>query len=573
MTELAVYLDLVALIPPIAGLLQLARRKVSLQELKARTVAAISLYFIATIIFDVLRHQGFTWAEIAIPITLWLVFSSIGFLAANLCYCPETRTRREALSKILRIPSFHAYGVTVLAWLAVTLYFRSPNLYANILLWTSATLYPSLLFRAAKKRAQSNHVRDMLKILLVAWLGVSAVSLPALLLGPDSPLGFTLPYNYQVLFITGSLYSYFMSLAVADPSGISRLWMPRLVPQTLIEFGKRYLVIHDAGNRTQSFLANTFRGIIESGGKVVVRAPQQSWLLDSLKQDNPKFTDWMKTGRLVSVAGTEKPAQTRSEKAGPGITSTLFVRDLESGDLLDKDSGGEPVKEKDRATSELLLIQSTKAPRPQLNEFLKRNGDVKVVDLSEPKDYFSSRLNLRHNQLQGSSILLEYDSSSDLGVVEKFFQEGISYAEKCVLFTSKSSNLYRAFKGRELVKVVATSSLASRPEELPDGEVQIPDKELGLVTSIVNELLENHQTTAVRIVFDSIGELIRAQHWEQLYSGVKQLVELLTVPQATSIILVYTDTSEPHFLGALRALFSVQMKLDRVGLQVRKIPL
>jgi len=132
----------------------------------------------------------------------------------------------------------------------------------------------------------------------------------------------------------------------------------------------------------------------------------------------------------------------------------------------------------------------------------------------------------------------------------------------CALFTSKSSKLYRALKGKRMVRIVAASSLVSTPDESPDGEIQIPDKELGLVTSLVTDFFENNMSVALSFVFDSITELIRGERWEQVYSGIKQLIELLSPSTVTAIFLVNTETTEPRFLGALRGLFSVQMRLD-----------
>jgi hypothetical protein len=97
---------------------------------------------------------------------------------------------------------------------------------------------------------------------------------------------------------------------------------------------------------------------------------------------------------------------------------------------------------------------------------------------------------------------------------------------------------------------------------LPDGEIQIPDKELGLVTSLVTDFFENNRSVALSFVFDSITELIRGERWEQVYGGIKQLIELLSPSTVTSIFLVNTETTEARFLGALRGLFSVQMRLD-----------
>lgn len=575
--ETAIYLNLIALIPPLVGLALLFRRRAGFLEVKTATVAHANSYFIAAVSFDILTNLGFAWATVGTLFSLFLLFSAVGFLAANLCFCPGSRSMRESLSKILRSISFLLYELAILGWLAVTLYLQSPNLSTNIILWGVTTIYPTILFLQAKKRANAAHVRDMLTILSTTWFGLGLIILPTILLGTGTLLpGMSLPFSLPLTFLAGSLFYYFMARAVTDPTGLSRLWMSRLVPQTIIELGRSYLILHDTGSRTLTFLSNTFRNMIESGSKVIVRAPRRSWLLETLTRTDPKFGEWMKDGRLVSIAENETPntpiMQAISERVSLGTTSTIFVRSLEPRDLLAARPSSEEIpKEKSQMTSELLLLESSKTPRPQLNEFLKRNDDIHVLDLSEPKEYFSALVNLQHARLHGSKILLEYDSSSDLGIVEKFFMEGIAYAEKCVLFTSKSSNLYRAIKGKELIKTVAASSLVSVPDELLDGEVQIPDRELGLVTSIASDLLENNKTTAVRFVFDSITELIRGDHWEQLYSGVKQLVELLSVQHATAIFLVNRDTFDPKFLGALRAIFSVQMKQDSVGLQITKL--
>jgi len=40
------------------------------------------------------------------------------------------------------------------------------------------------------------------------------------------------------------------------------------------------------------------------------------------------------------------------------------------------------------------------------------------------------------------------------------------------------------------------------------------------------------------------------------------LIELLSPSTVTAIFLVNTETTEARFLGALRGLFSVQMRLD-----------
>lgn len=575
MADPAVYIDLVALLPPVAGLALLLKRKAGLSDVKVAAASWASLFFTAAVTFDILTLQGITWAPIGTLVSVTLLVATVGFLAANLCYCPESRSVRQSLSKVLKSVSYLTYAAILLGWLITTIYLQASYLPGNLLLWATTTIYPTLLFLTARKRAGAAHSKDTLTILSIAWVAQAMVSLPTVLFATGTPaLGVTVPFGYQFAFLTSSLFYYFMSVSLTDPTSLSRLWVSRLVPQTIIELGRRYLIIHDTGGRTPSFLSNIFRNLVESGSKVVVKG-RQSWLMETIAQTEPRFNEWVRSGKILNTL--EPPADTSmmhalSEKVGFGKTPTVYVKSLEPGALFNVAAPPSEVsKEKGQLVSELFLLESSKTPRPQLTEFLERNVDIQVVDLSEPKDYFSALVNLEHNRLQGSKILLEYDSAGDLGVVEKFLMEGIGYAEKCVLFTSKSSKFYRAIKGRELVKIVAASSLVSAPDELPDGEVQIPDRELGLVTSIASDLLENNRTSTVRFVFDSIEELIRGDRWEQQYSGVKQLVELLNVPHATALFLVNNGTTEPKFLASLKGVFAVQMRLDSTGLQVKKL--
>src|SRR5438105_4682549 len=91
--------------------------------------------------------------------------------------------------------------------------------------------------------------------------------------------------------------------------------------------------------------------------------------------------------------------------------------------------------------------------------------------------------------------------------------------------------------------------------------MQIPDKELGLVAAVLSDFLDNSKNSGASFVFDSITELIRVERWEPVYSGIKQLIDLLTVPNATALFLANINTMEPRFLGALHGAFALQLRL------------
>jgi len=280
----------------------------------------------------------------------------------------------------------------------------------------------------------------------------------------------------------------------------------------------------------------------------------------------------MRNGKLVTYSlASDKSEESKegiAEKLGLGSTSTVYVTELDLGNLAQNHFHLDTQPN----SSEVFILESSKAPRSQVADLISQNTDLQLLDLSERASPFSSQVQLDHAKLQRSSILMEYDSASTFEeTVDKFLTEAIANAELPVLFTSKSSKLYRAIKGKRMVKIVVASSLVSSPDELPDGEIQIPDRELGLVTSIASDFLENNKNMSVSFVFDSLTDLIRGERWEQTYSGVKQIVELLDVPNANALFLANRDSFEPRFLGALRSLFSVQMRLDGSGLQLTKL--
>jgi hypothetical protein len=475
------------------------------------------------------------------------------WLAVTLTFQPVTSSLTSYGNEAYVLPAFPTWYIALTAALAIPI-----------------VLYPSLLLLSSLRRAQTSYTRNSLLLMLSSWLCFPTVGLVVFFL-----LSPTIPFAYELGLVVSSAFYCLLSVSIRNLPGPTKFLKSSLFPQSLIKFGKRYLVLHDTGKRTISFLSSAFRSTIEAGAKVVLKSPS-TWLVEGLSRNDSRFNEWAENGRFVTssaVSDNRRSAKEGlSDKFGLSQTATVFVKELDREDLQGSmGSFAKEPKNPSEPEAEVLLLESSKAPRPQVADFLQRNKDVELVNLSDASDPFSTLVNLSHSKIEGSKILIEYSSNSNFeDLVKKFFDEGIANAEMCALFTSKSSKLYRALKGKRMVRIVAASSLVSTPDESPDGEIQIPDKELGLVTSLVTDFYENNKSVALSLVFDSISELIRGERWEQVYSGIKQLIELLSPSTVTAIFLVNTETTEPRFLGALRGLFSVQMKLD-TGSQALKV--
>jgi hypothetical protein len=525
-----------------------------------------------------IRNLGYSWAAYGIQVSAGLIFAVIGLMAANIYFCPESNSLRETWSRLKSRTSLLVYEAIVVVWVGLNIFLPTLYLTYTIVLLTAAIVYPTVLFRAARTRAKPPHVKNALATISITWFLFITLSTFLFALGAEPPvLPVSIPFAWEMAFVTGSILFYIMSVTEANPLGSVRFSTGQLVPETIIKPGHRYLILHDSGNRAITFLTSTLKSLIDSGSRIIIRPPTSSWLVASLSQTEPRFSEWRKSGKVV-VTETEPEAGSQheglTERLSFGPVSRIYLKEIDRENLQTPAAASDTkMGERQDRQSEILLLESSKAPRPQLTEFLRQNSEIELLNLSESTNPFSALFNLDHQELRGSAILFEYDNNLDYETaIDKFFAEGTSNAELCVLFTVKSSKLYRAVKRSRMIKIVAASSLVSAPDELPDGEMQIPDKELGLVAAIASDFLDNSKNSGSSFVFDSITDLIRGERWEQVYSGIRQLIDLLTVPNATALFLVNVNTTEARFLGALRGSFAVHLRMDSSGLRAVKVP-
>ena len=587
----AIYLDLVAMVAPALSLWLLIHQKSSFIGLVRHNLGRFNIYFFLILLADIARVL--TQSVVATDVMMlgyFLVAMNFGHAAAVIQYCPEAETWGESIRIIFkRTLLFPLYLLLLGAWLAVTVSFDpvissitifggASDVVPSLPMWYTVfaasvgipiTLYPALLILKSWRRVQTSYKRNSLFLMLCCWLCFPTVGLFAFF--QLSPF---IPFSYELELIASTLIYCMLAISTRSVTGTTRFLRSSLSPQSFIRTGKRYLILHDASLRTISFLSSALRSAIDAGARVAIASP--TWLIEGLSRNDSDFNDWQRSGKLLTSSLLQLHESSEKEglsaRLGLNPVATVFVKEFAQQDLLRTlNPISESLKTKE-PEAEVLLLESRRAPRPQLAEFLEKNKDTELVDLSEASDPFSTMIGLNHRRIEGSKILLEYSSNMNAeDLVSKFFDEGIANAEMCALFTSKSSTLYRALKAKRMVRFIAASSLVSTPDELPDGEIQIPDKELGLVTSLVTEFYENNKSIALSLVFDSLGELIRGERWEQIYSGVKQLVELTTPSTITAIFLVNKDTTDSGYLGALRGLFSVQMRIDENNQSLRVI--
>src|SRR5213594_1951891 len=411
-----VYLDLVAMVAPALSLWLLFRQKPSFVGIARENLIWLNIYFFLILAADIDRilTQN-VLATYAMLVGFFLVAVNFGHAAAVVQFCPEARTWGESVRIILkRTMLFPLFLLILGTWLAVTIVFdpvtSSLTSYGNeayvlptFPAWYTAltvavavpiVLYPSLMLLSSLRRAQTSYTRNSLLLMLSSWLCFPTVGLVVFFL--LSPM---IPFSYELgLIISSTLYC-LLAISIRSLPGTTRFLKSSLFPQSLIKFGKRYLVLHDSGTRTVSFLSSAFRSTIEAGAKVVLKSPA-TWLVEGLSRNDSRFKEWTENGKFVTSSARSDDKRSGkeglSDKFGLSQTATVFVKELERQDLQGSMVSIARVS-KNEPEAEVLLLESIQAPRPQVADFLQKNGDVELVNLSEASDPFSTLVNLDHS--------------------------------------------------------------------------------------------------------------------------------------------------------------------------------
>src|SRR5438309_9487764 len=200
--------------------------------------------------------------------------------------------------------------------------------------------------------------------------------------------------------ITGSVLFFLMSLTRLYPLGFGGLSSGQLVPGTIVKAGHRYLILHDSGKRAISFLSSTLGGLIDSGARVIISASSNGWLVGNLSEHESHFSEWKQNGRVIvseGWIGHNIPREGLTDRLSFGPTSTVFVNELTQENLegIVSPPDGRPGGTS-QELAKLFLLETSKAPRPQLNEFLRRNTGILLPNLADPSYPFVSSIHLNH---------------------------------------------------------------------------------------------------------------------------------------------------------------------------------
>jgi hypothetical protein len=200
------------------------------------------------------------------------------------------------------------------------------------------------------------------------------------------------------------------------------------------------------------------------------------------------------------------------------------------------------------------------------------NPTAKVIDLAMQQDTFSSMVNMKHPDILGNRLLLEYEPTSDYEeIVKKFVREFQANVESVAIFTSAGSPIYRQFRDQRNISLFSFSTKTSSPARLSDEQVLLPERDTSLLLDAVDKLLQALSKKRIGIVFDVFTDIILSQGFEKAYGVLSSIVEMTESEIASILVLINYGALEPRVLGAIRGLFRSQLRFNFEGLKTIKL--
>ncbi len=207
-----------------------------------------------------------------------------------------------------------------------------------------------------------------------------------------------------------------------------------------------------------------------------------------------------------------------------------------------------------------------------LDLLLAKNPRSRVIDPAQEQDMFSSRLNLKHHDILGRRMLLEYKPTSNYEeVVLAFAREFLANVESVAVFTNAGSPMYREFADQRNIRLFTFSTKTSTPSRTSNDQVLLPERDTSLLLDAVDRLLQAHSGRRIGIIFEVFTYLILSLGFDKAYGVVSSLVEMVESELVTILVLVNSEALEDKTLSGIRGLFQSQLLFDSTGLKAVRL--
>ena len=276
--------------------------------------------------------------------------------------------------------------------------------------------------------------------------------------------------------------------------------------------------------------------ILESAGYEVVTANNGDEALVKAEEEAPDLIllDVVMPGKSGLEVCKILKSQTKT-KFIPVVMFTILGRDIDKKMSLEHGADG--------------FFTKPFSPEKLLRE-VKRHLDA------AKKSVFSSQLGMKHEQIKGKKILLEFDPSTPYErFVRAFAMEALYNGESVVVVTRRGSAVHKALEGDNGIRFSYISYTA--------GQAWLP---LWFKT-----ILETRSKEHLTVVYDNITNVALAmREGKSIYEFTLGTLEKLSSSNITAMLLVNSVAHEEKELAGLRALFSNILNYGRQGAKIVK---
>jgi CheY-like chemotaxis protein len=170
--------------------------------------------------------------------------------------------------------------------------------------------------------------------------------------------------------------------------------------------------------------------------------------------------------------------------------------------------------------------------------------------LEETKaEKFSNQLDLKHKDIIGRIILLEFDPSFPYErAIRDFVHECVFYNKIALVLTHGGSVIQNALKGDDGVEILNIS-----------------------YQQTLSEVLEKYSKESLCLVYDSITDITLSTNVESAYGYFQNALKYLSEFQITALFLLNPLAHEPKDVSSIKGLFSNQISYDKNGLRKIRI--
>ena len=436
---------------------------------------------------------------------------------------------------------------------------------------------PVLSFYRQSKTVQDKKASVSMKIISVCWAFFGVLTFFQIAAG-----GSFLPTSQSIGLVADGLLFVLIAFALREPTILGRIVTSgETVNQAVYSNPSTdTIVLYNTESDRRSLVETFVRDGLATGQDVIFQVTKSEVPFYRALLKGSSLTDSALGEHSVTIQPIEGTSAPREINGSLPASAPGERRELVDLDELDLDQVRNIIDrirvpdstQMSKRVGRIWALNVEGAHAGVLDLLQEANPTAKVIDLAMQQDAFSSMVNMKHQDILGSRILLEYEPTCKYEeMVQKFAKEFQANVESVAIFTSAGSPIYRQFRDLRNISLFSFSTKTSSPTRLSDEQVLLPERDTSLLLDAVDKLLQALSRKRIGIVFDVFTDIILSQGFEKAYGVLSSVVEMTESEMASILVLINYGALEPRVLGAVQGLFRSQLRFNFEGLKVIKL--